>query len=125
MVHIFLRTLCISGIFRNLVYSKPEEYLSRFKTQDIRYRESLKYSLHRTRCNLDIFMTYIYSSPSILRTRGIWWAVFYGTLSNTSIFRTPGIFRTLPNIYYEQFYSETLCNYSIFRGPIDSKLLSH
>ena len=42
----------------------------------------------------------------MLRTRGIWWAVFYGTLCNTGIFRTRDIFRTLPNIYYEEFYSE-------------------
>ena len=74
-----------------------------FTTQDIRYRE---YSLHRTLCNIDIFITYIHSSPSILRARGISWAVFYGTLCNTGIFRTRGIFRTLPNIYYEEFYSE-------------------
>ena len=45
-------------------------------------------------------------SPSILRIRGIWWAVFYGTLCNTGIFRTWDIFRTLPNVYYEEFYSE-------------------
>ena len=127
----FLRTLCNPGIFRTLVYSKPEEYWepsqastlniflyirrytydevfysetfatttyldfwyiqnpSTFRTQDIRYRESL-----------------IYTSPSILRTRGIWWAVFHGTLCNIGIFRTRGIFATLPNIYYEEFYSE-------------------
>ena len=56
--------------------------------------------------NLDILITYIYSSPSMLRTRGIWWSVFYGTLCNAGIFRTRDIFRTLPNIYYEEFYSE-------------------
>ena len=49
---------------------------------------------------------YIHSSPSLLRTRGIGAAVFYGTLCNTGIFRTRGKFRTLPNIYYEEFYSE-------------------
>ena len=34
------------------------------------YCESLKYSLHRTLCNLGIFTAYIYSSPSTLRTQG-------------------------------------------------------
>ena len=43
--------------------------LSIFRTQDIRYHESLNYSsLHRTLCNLDIFITYIYSTTSMLRT---------------------------------------------------------
>ena len=41
-----------------------------------------------------------------MRIRWIWWAVFYGILCNTGIFRTQGIFRTLPNVYYEEFYSE-------------------
>ena len=40
-----------------------------------------------------------------MRTRGILWAVFYGTLCNTSIFITRGICRTLPHIYYGEFYS--------------------
>ena len=66
----------------------------------------MKCSLHRTLCNLAIFITYIYSSPSILRIRGIWWVVFYRTLCINGIFRTRGIFRTLPNVYYEEFYSE-------------------
>ena len=73
-----------------------------------RYCESLKYSLHRTVFNLGIFTTYIYSSPSTLRTRVIWWAVFYRTLCDTGIFRTQGIFKTLSNIYYGEFYSD-LC----------------
>ena len=82
--------------------------LSIFRAQDMRYRESLNNILHRTLCNLDIFITYIYtySSPSIMRTRGILWAVFYETLCNTSIFITRGICRTLPHIYYGEFYSE-------------------
>ena len=44
----------------------------RSKPQDSRrpkYRESLKYNLHRTMCNLGIFTTLVYSSPSILRTQ--------------------------------------------------------
>ena len=72
-----------------------------------RYCESLKYSLHRTLCNLHIFTSYVYSSPSTLRTRGVWWGVFYRTLCDTGIFRTQGIFQTLPNIYYGVFYSES------------------
>ena len=58
--------------------------LSLFITQDIRYRESLNYSsFHKTLRNLDIFIIYIYSSCGMLRTQGIWWAVFYGALCNT------------------------------------------
>ena len=72
-----------------------------------RYCVSLKYSLHRAMYNLDIFTTYVYSSPRILRTRGTWSAVFYRTLCNTDIFRTRGILRTLANIYYGKFYSES------------------
>ena len=51
-------------------------------------------------------ITYIYSSPSILRTRGTWWTIFYGTLCNIGRIRTRDILRTLPNIYHEQFYSK-------------------
>ena len=36
----------------------------------------------------------------------VWRAVFYRTLCNTGIFRTRGIFRTLPNIYDGKFYSQ-------------------
>ena len=89
--------------------------LSIFRIQDIRYRESLKYSLHRTLCNLDIFITHIYWSPSILRIPGIWWAVFYETLCNTGIFRTRGIFRTLLNVYYEEFYSQPFVTLSYLK----------
>ena len=86
-----------------------------FRIQDIRYHESLKYSLHRTPCSLDIFMTHIYSSTRILRTRGIWCAVFYGTLCNSGIFRTRGIFRTLPSIYYEELYSEPCVTFAYLK----------
>ena len=41
-----------------------------------------------------------------MRTRGILWAVFYGTLCSTSIFITRDICGTLPHIYYGEFYSE-------------------
>ena len=58
-------------------------------------------------CNLDIFTTYLYSSPSTFRTRGIWWVVFCRTLCDTGIFRTRGILQTLLNIYYGEFYSES------------------
>ena len=44
---------------------------------------------------------------SILRIRRIWWAVFYRALFNTGIFRTRGIFRTLSNIYYGEFCTES------------------
>ena len=58
-------------------------------------------------------VTLTYSQPmyiqalSILRTRGIWWAVFHRTLCNTGIFRTRCIFQTLSNISYREFYSES------------------
>ena len=42
----------------------------------------------------------------MLRTRGIWWGIFYETPCNTGIFRTWDIFRTVPNIYYKEFHSE-------------------
>ena len=101
---ILFRTLCKYNIYRLLMHSKLKHIQN---SRHSRYCESLKYSLHRTLCNLDIFTTYVYSSPSILRTRGIWWAVFYRTLCNTGIFRTRGIFQTLSNIYYGEFYSES------------------
>ena len=41
-----------------------------------------------------------------MRFRGIWQTVFYGSLCNTGILKTRGIFRTLSNIYYGEFYSE-------------------
>ena len=62
--------------------------------------------MHRTLCNLALFTTLVYSSLSILKTRGILWAVFYRTLCNTVIFETRGIFRILSNIYYQELYSE-------------------
>ena len=101
---ILFRTLCKYNIYRLLMHSKLKHIQN---SRHSRYCESLKYSLHRTLCNLDIFTTYVYSSPSILRTRGIWWAVFYRTLCNTCIFRTRGILQTLSNIYYGEFYSES------------------
>ena len=81
---ILFRTLCNYITYLDFWYIQN---LSRFRTQSIIYGGSLKYSLHRTLCNLDIFITYIYSNPSILRTRGIWWTVFCGTLCNPDIFR--------------------------------------
>ena len=86
---ILFRTLCKYNIYRLLMHSKLKHIQN---SRHSRYCESLKYSLHRTLCNLDIFTTYVYSSP---RTRGIWWVVFYRTLCNTGIFRTRGIFQTL------------------------------
>ena len=94
---ILFRTLCKYNIYRLLMHSKLKHIQN---SRHSRYCESLKYSLHRTLCNLDIFTTLVYSSPSILRTRGIWWVVFYRTLCDTGI-------RTFPNIYYGQCYSES------------------
>ena len=54
-------------------------------------------------CNCDIFTNLVYSNP---KTQGIGWAVFYRTPCSTGIFETRGIFRTLSNIYYGEFYSE-------------------
>ena len=99
---ILFKTLCKYNIYRLLMHSKLKHI------QNSRwYCKSLKHSLHRILCNLDIFTTCVYSSPSILRTREIWWAVFYRTLCNTGIFRTQGIFQTLSNIYHGEFYSES------------------
>ena len=36
-------------------------------------------------------------------------------LCNTGIFTTQDIFRTLSNIYYEQFLFRTVCNPTMFR----------
>ena len=104
MWSILFRTLCKYNIYRLLMHSKLKHIQN---SRHSRYCESLKYSLHRALCNLDIFTAYVYSSPSILRTRGIWWTVFYTTLCTTGKFRTRGIFQTLSNIYYREFYSES------------------
>ena len=101
---ILFRTLCKYNICRFLMHSKLKHIQN---SRHSRYCESLKYSLYRTLCYLDIFTTYVYSSPSILRIPGIWWAVFYRTLSNTDIFRTRGIFQILSDIYYGEFYAES------------------
>ena len=100
---ILFRTLCKENIYRLLMHSKLKHIQN---SRHSRYCESLKYSLHRTLCNLGIFTTYVCSSPSTLKIRGIWWAVFYRTLCDTGILRTRGIFQTLSNIYYGEFYSE-------------------
>ena len=92
------------NIYRLMMHSKLKHIQN---SRHSRYCESLKYSLHKSLCNVDIFTTCVYSSRSILRTRGIWWAIFYRTLCNTGIFRTRGIFQTLSNIYYGEFYSES------------------
>ena len=97
---ILFRSLCICNIIRLLIYSKPSHIQN---SRHSRHRESVK---DRTRHNLDIFTTNVYASPSIFKTQGTWWAVLYGTLCNTVIFRTRGKFRTLWNICYGQFYSE-------------------
>ena len=100
---ILFRVLCKYKMYRLLMHSKLKHIQN---SSHSRYFESLWYSLHRTLCNLDILKTYVYSSPSTLRTRGIWWAVFYRILYDTGIFRTRGIFEPMYNIYYGEFYSE-------------------
>ena len=99
-----IRTLCKYNSCKLLMHAKLNHIQN---SRHSRYCESLKYSLHRTLYNLDIFTTYVYSSPSILRTRGIWRAVFYRALCNTGIFRTSAIFQTKSDIYYGEFYSES------------------
>ena len=101
---ILFRTLCKYNIYRLLMHSKLKHIQN---SRHSRYCESLKYSLHRTLWDLDIFTTYVYSSPSTWRTQGIWCVVLYRTLCDTGIFRTRGIFQTLSNIYYGEFYSES------------------
>ena len=75
-----------------------------FRTQNIQYWESLKYSLHRTMFNLGIFTTLVYLSHSPGKTqkpaKHVWSAVSYRTLCNTGIFRTQGIFTIQSNICY-------------------------
>ena len=103
------------GIYDEVFCSEPYaniifiRLLMHSKLQHIQNSRHSRYceSLHRALYNLDIFTTYVYSSPRILRTRGTWSAVFYRTLCNTDIFRTRGIFQTLANIYYGKFYSES------------------
>ena len=98
---ILFRTLCKFNIFRLLIHSKP------YCIQNSRHswhRKSLKYSLHRTLCNLDKIITVAYSNPSILRNQGKW--RLSAEPYNTNILRTQDIFRTLSSIYYGEFYSE-------------------
>ena len=109
---ILFRTLCKYNIYRILMHSKLKHIQN---SRHSRYSESLKYSLHRTLRNLDIFTTYVYSSPSTLRIRGIWWIVFYRTLCDTGIFRTRSIFQTLSNIYYGEFYLESCVTLSYLK----------
>ena len=100
---ILFRTPCKYNIYGLLMHNKLKHIQN---SRHPRYCESLKYSLRRTLCNLGIFTTFVYSSLSTLRTRGIWWAVCYRTLCDTGIFRTRGIFQTL-SIYYGEIYSES------------------
>ena len=103
-VKYFTQNLSKYDIYRLLTQSKLKHIQNSTYS---RYCKSLKYSLRRTLSNLDIFTTYVYSSPSTLTTRWIWWVVFYRTLCDTGIFRTRGILQTLSNIYYGEFYSES------------------
>ena len=98
--------------------------LNIFRTQDIQNNlESLRYSSRRTLRNLGIFTTLVYSSPSIVRIRGILTyseLIAYTEHCQISITENfiqnhvynPSIFRTLAyleskgsNICYQIFYS--------------------
>ena len=110
---ILFRTLCKYNIYRLLMHSKLKHIQN---SRHSRYCESLKYSLHRTLCNLDIFTIYVYSSSSTLRTRGIWWAVFYRTLCDTGILEAYS--RHIPNpVKYLlwRILFRIMCDTSIFK----------
>ena len=102
---ILFRTLKYS-IFKLLIHSKT---LHIQNSRHSKYWESLKYILHRTMCNPDIFKTWQIESPRNTQkpVKHVWLAVFYKTLCNTGIFRTRGIFRTMSNIYDGKFYWQT------------------
>ena len=71
----------LSNIYNEVLYSEPSniayleswfiQNLSIFRTQDVQYWESLKYSLHRTMCNLGTSTILAYLSPNIMRAQGI------------------------------------------------------
>ena len=63
--NILFRTLCNYSIYTDFWY--VQTYLNIQNLRHPKYRETLKYSLHRALCNLGIFATH--SSPSILKTR--------------------------------------------------------
>ena len=110
---ILFRTLCKYDIYRLLMHSKLYHIQN---STHLKYCESLKYSLNRALCNLDIFTTNAYSSPSKLRTRGIWWAVFYRTLCDTGIFEAYS--RHIPNpVKYLlwRILFRIMCDTSIFK----------
>ena len=54
--------------FEAMIYSEPCLIQN---SRHSKYRESLKYSLHRTMCNLVIFTTLVYSCPSVFIIWGI------------------------------------------------------
>ena len=67
-MNILFRTFFNYNIFRLLILSKPWHIQN---SRHSRYRESFKYSLHQTLCNLCTFITLVYSNSRILRIRGI------------------------------------------------------
>ena len=88
------------------IYSDPCQI---YTMKYLKYRESLKYSLHGTLYDLGIFTTLVHSSPSILRTQGILRALsntYHGLFSISFIFRTGGILRSLSDICGGEFYFE-------------------
>ena len=77
-----------------------------------KYCESLKYSLHRTLCNLENSQPCFHiQSLAYWNTQNpvkhLWWAVFYRTPCKSGMFRIKGTFRTLSNIYDKECYSES------------------
>ena len=86
---ILFRTLKYSK-FRLLIHSKPYHIQN---SRHSKYWESLKYSLHRTMCNLGIFTILVYSGPGVLRAEGI--------------------FRILSNMY-DGLFSTELCVILVF-----------
>ena len=81
-----------------------------FRTQGIQYRESLKFSLHRTMFNLGIFMALVYLSPNILRVQ---WKL--RNLSNMY----DGLFSTEPCITL--LYSE----FKAYSGPCQISMMKN
>ena len=105
---ILFRTYCNYNISRFLDIFKILDY-SELKTFKIPW--ILKYSSHRTLCNLGIFANLVYSSPSIGEpdeySKVLMYDVAFSTC-NTGIFRTRVIFRTLS--YTWKILFKTMCN---------------
>ena len=122
MISVFFRTLCNSGIFSTLLHRKPEHILKlNYIQKPVKY---IRWSiLFRTLLNYEIFKPLIHLKPQHIQNsrtqntelkilwisrvqftanpiqnpiRHVWWVISYRTLCNTGIFRSRGIFLTLP-----------------------------